>query len=101
MPSLPAHASPAVTHAYPSPWYLDRSLASPWFELENRGFEAAHAVTITLLGSARLLTAVPGRVDPGRRVRFAVRGDDPAVDSTLIVRWLRPDGEEYLSREVF
>ncbi|WP_375399425.1 hypothetical protein [uncultured Amnibacterium sp.] len=58
-------------------------------------------MTVTLLGSARLIAAVPGRVHPGERIRFAIRGQDPAIDSTLIVRWLRPGGEEYLAREVF
>lgn len=101
MSSLPASSSQEPTHAYPAPWRLDRTLPPPWFRLGHRGFEPAEAVTVTLLGSARLIAAVPGAVLPGASIRFAIRGSDVALDSTLIVRWVRPNGEAYLWRAAF
>lgn len=98
MSSLPS-AEP--THAYPAPWRLDRSLPPPWYRLEHRGFEPAEVVTVSLLGSARLIAACPGRLDPGDGLRFAIRGSDPADDSTLIVKWRRPNGDVYLWRATF
>lgn len=87
--------------AYPAPWRLDRSLPPPWYGLANRGFEAAEAVTVTLLGSARMIAAVPGRLEPAQVLRFAIRGADPADDSILIVKWRRPCGDVYLWRAAF
>jgi len=36
------------------------------------------------------------RLDPGDALSVVVRGRDLPRDSRLCIRWLRPNGEEYL-----
>lgn len=98
---LPAPEPTVPIHAYPAPWRLDRSLPPPWYRLQHHGFEPAEALTVTLLGSARLIAVAPGRLEPGQSIRFAIRGADPAIDSILVVRWITPQNEEYLWRASF
>lgn len=85
---------------YRVPFVVDRSHA-PRFELHNRGDERLRGITLTLLGSGRLLWGLPTALLPGESLHFAVHGDDIARDSILLVRWFRPSDDEYLWRVSF
>ena len=70
-------------------------------EIEHRGHEAAHQVRFALAGAGMLGLSLPCTVQPGERVRVAVRGtraDEAAAahDAMLVLRWFQPDGTELL-----
>jgi hypothetical protein len=58
-------------------------------------------VRLCLLGSGLLLPLSRRRLPPGTTLAFAVRGEDLARRAVVVVRWFRPDGEEYLWRISF
>lgn len=93
-------ADPPGAPAYRVPFEVERVLA-PRFTLHNRGSESLHGVTLTLLGDGRLLWGLPTALDAGGSLQFVVRADDPARNSVLVVRWFRPNGDEYLWRVAF
>lgn len=82
-------------HSYPVPFRVDRSRA-PRYVLRNAGDEPVHWVRVEMSGSGIAAAPLTPRLDPGAKLEVLVRGDDLARDSRLIVRWLRPNGEEYL-----
>lgn len=86
--------------AYRVPLSVDRSSA-PRFELRNHGEERLRGISLTLLGSGRLLWGLPSALEPGALLRFAVHSDDIARNCVLQVRWIRPSGDEYLWRVSF
>lgn len=86
--------------AYRVPFTVDRSRA-PWYELHNRSAERVRGVSLSMLGSGRLLWGLPTALEANDYLRFAVHGDDIARDSVLLVRWFRPTDEEYLWRVSF
>ncbi len=85
---------------YRVPFVFDRRHA-PRYVLRNRGSETVRAVTATLLGSGVMSTGHPRALAPGGELEFVVRGEHLARDATLVIRWLRPGGEEYLWRVTF
>lgn len=86
--------------AYRVPFAIDRSRA-PVYRLQNIAAEPVHGLALSLLGDARLLWGLPTSLEPSAGLQFAVHGDDPARRSVLIVRWFRPNGDEYLWRVAF
>ncbi len=86
--------------SYPVPVALDRTRA-PRFRLINIGPERLRAVTVMLAGPGRLATGPPVSMRPGERLEFTVSGEHLEVASSLVVRWLRSDGGEYVWRAVF
>jgi len=96
---LVANGSPGDL-AYRVPFVVDRSRA-PWYVLHNRGTERIRGVTLSMLGSGRLLWGLPTALEPDDHLRFRVHGDEIARDSVLLVRWFRPTDEEYLWRFSF
>ena len=87
--------------AYRVPFVVDRSRAPVRYHLINRSPEALDSVRIAVLGSGLLLPISQSRVLPGAVVAFAVRGADLARTTVLVVRWFRPNGDEYLWRVSF
>ena len=85
---------------YRVPFLFDRSRA-PVYRLVNVGSEELRGVTITLLGSGLMSPVMPGVLRPGASVELHVRGEHLARDATLVVRWLRTTGEDYLWRTSF
>ena len=81
--------------AYPVPWQVDRSTA-PHLRLINTGRETLRGVTVSVAGSSRLQVSGPTSVPPGESLRASVTSADPARDTVLVVRWVPPDGREYL-----
>lgn len=86
--------------AYRVPFTVDRSHA-PRFELHNHGNERLRGISLSVLGSGRLLWGLPASLESGESLHFAVYGDDIARDSILLVRWFRPSDDEYLWRVSF
>lgn len=88
------------TEPIPVPWrVVRRGLGA--IEIEHRGNETAHSVRFALAGAGMLGLSLPRIVEPGERVRVAVRGAqaDAAVaarDAMLVLRWFQPDGTELL-----
>jgi len=87
--------------AYRVPFVVDRSNAPQRYYLVNRSEETLDAVRLCLLGSGLMLPLSSRRLLPGSTLSFAVRGSDLARNSVVVVRWFRPNGEEYLWRISF
>jgi len=87
--------------AYRVPFVVDRSRAPVRYYLVNRSSETLDSVRLSVLGTALLLPISQSRVQPGGLLGFAVRGPNIARDSVVIVRWFRPNGDEYLWRVSF
>ncbi len=85
---------------YSVPFTFDRS-AAPRFRLRNDGPETVRGVTVTLLGPGMMPTTPPRVLHPTEQLELVIRGDDLARATVLVVRWLRPDGGEYLWRVAF
>lgn len=88
------------TEAYAVPFLLDRS-RSPNFLLLNVSDEDLYGLTFRLSGPGIVAPLGPLELRAGNVIRFSVRGDEPARSSVLIVRWFRPNGDEYLWRISF
>jgi hypothetical protein len=87
--------------AYRVPFVVDRSRAPVRYYLVNRSPESLDGVRLTLLGSGEMLPISARRVRPGGIVAFAAYGVALSRTSVVIVRWFRPDGDEYLWRVSF
>lgn len=90
----------SLPQAYRVPFVVDRTGAGR-LRLINRGAERLEAVTLLLHGPGVLDATVIGPVPPGAAVRARVRGAQLERATSVVVRWFRPDGEEYLWRVVF
>jgi hypothetical protein len=85
---------------YRVPFAFDRASA-PHYRLRNTGREPLRGVTATLVGSGVMPAALPRALAPGEHLDLMIRGEDLARDAVLVIRWLRPSGEEYLWRVAF
>ncbi|RPE76378.1 MULTISPECIES: hypothetical protein [unclassified Frondihabitans] len=86
--------------AYPVPFWIDRDDAPHVIRLVNMSDERVTNVRATLLGSGHLVPLEPLTLEPGRSARLTLIGVE-STDSIVVVRWFRPDGEEYLWRISF
>jgi hypothetical protein len=86
--------------SYPVPFHFDRS-AAPHYRLINVGDERLRGVTALLHGAGVMLVAVPAALEPAASLVLPVYGRDLARGSSLTIRWLRPNGDEYAWRVVF
>jgi hypothetical protein len=77
------------------PWHVDRS-APPVYRLINAGPDVLRGVSVTVAGRATLSVSAPASIEPGDAVAATVTGSDLARGTVLVVRWFRPDGDEYL-----
>ena len=82
-------------NAYPVPFRVDRSRA-PALRLVNVSREILCWVRVEMDGPGVASARLTPRLDPGAALVVDVRGRDLERDSRLIVRWRRPNGEEYL-----
>ena len=87
--------------AYRVPFVVDRSRAPVRYYLVNRSTETLDSVRLAVLGTGVLLPVSHSRVPPGGLLGFAVRGENLARTTVVIVRWFRPNGDEYLWRVSF
>jgi hypothetical protein len=87
--------------AYRVPWIFTRPTRGNRFYLDNVSSERLTGVTITIFGRGLMPVALPAAVAPGGDLEFAIFGDDLAKDTVGVVRWFRPNGDEYLWRVSF
>lgn len=82
---------------YPVPFTVDRSRA-PRLRLRNTGGERLRGVSLLLSGRGVMAAPAVSVLEPGDAVDFRVLGRDLERDTTVVVRWIRPDGAEFLWR---
>jgi hypothetical protein len=91
--------------AYRVPWLFVRgdgsTLPSNCFSLRNLGPERLTAVTFNLYGSGVMPASAPATLDCGDALEIVISGHDLAKDTIGLIRWFRPNGEEYLWRVSF
>ena len=87
--------------AYRVPLRVDRRDAPRSYRLVNTGEESLRGLSFSLLGSGLMRASAPLLLAPGQEVRLRIRGDDLPLSAVLIVRWFRPNGDEYLWRVSF
>jgi hypothetical protein len=85
--------------AYRVPWHFERG--DGHYALRNLGVERLTAVTFTLYGSGIMPASAPTTLEPGDALEIVISGHDLARDTIGLVRWFRPNGEEYLWRVSF
>ena len=85
---------------YRVPFLFDRTNA-PRYRLVNIGAERVTGISVTLLGSGAMAALEPAGLEPTEALELVIHGDDLARDSVLVVRWLRPSGEDWLWRVAF
>ena len=90
-----------MTAPYRVPFRVDRTDAPPVYRLVNTSTEVLTGVRVLLLGTGLMLPVSRWRLKPGASLTVIVRGSDLARSSVLVVRWFRPNGEEYLWRVSF
>ena len=86
--------------AYPVPFRVERG-AGHVYRIVNVGDEAVHGVALTLHGSGVMGASAPSTLHPGEVLEVIVAGRSLARSAIMVVRWFRPDGEEYLWRISF
>ncbi|WP_284252856.1 hypothetical protein [Pseudolysinimonas kribbensis] len=85
---------------YRVPFLFDRSRA-PAYRLVNIGAERLRGVTVALVDSGVMSPVMPGALEPTQAIELQIRGEHLELNATLLVRWLRPSGDEYLWRVCF
>ncbi|ROQ38405.1 hypothetical protein EDF46_2041 [Frondihabitans sp. PhB188] len=86
--------------AYAVPFWVDRTDEPHVYRLVNLGDEPVRGVRVTLLGSGHLVPVDPRPLPPGRTLTLTLLAVD-SRDSIAVVRWFRPDGDEYVWRFAF
>lgn len=87
--------------AYQVPLRLDRRGAPHSYLLKNVGDEPLRGLSFSLLGAGLMKASPPLLLAPGQEVRLGIRGATLPLTAVLVVRWFRPDGDEYLWRVSF
>lgn len=96
---MPASRPRPVT-AYRVPFHVERP-GPGRLRLVNAGAETVSRVLLLVHGPG-LVDADPiGALAPGEAVEARVRGRDLALATSIVVRWFREDGDEYLWRIAF
>jgi len=85
---------------YRLPLLFDRSRA-PLYRVINISDEPLRGVTALIDGSGMMPAMAPMLLLPRQYVDLHIRGDDLALSTTLIFRWVRRNGDEYLWRVSF
>ena len=81
--------------AYPVPFAIERDDARR-LRLRNGSAETLHWVRVEVAPRGLAWAPLTPRLEPGAAVEVAVQGSRLELDSRVIVRWRRPNGEEYL-----
>lgn len=85
--------------AYRVPWHFERG--DGHFTLRNLGPERLTRVTFTLYGSGMMPTSAPSTLDCGDALEIVISGPHLERDTIALVRWFRPNNDEYLWRVSF
>lgn len=101
-PSVAARSVPDMPDdfAYRVPFRIERG-PGRLYRFTNLGPEVLRGVSLTLHGSGVMGANVPTTLRPGESLEVDIAGRHLAHDAILVVRWLRPSGEEYLWRVSF
>ena len=98
-------AALSTESAYRVPWLFERGdgVTQPksCFTLRNLGLERLTGVTLNLYGSGVMPTSAPATLEAGDALEIVIAGHDLARDTIGLVRWFRPNGQEYLWRLSF
>jgi hypothetical protein len=87
--------------AYPVPLRLDRRDAPRSYGLINIGSEPLRGLSFSLLGAGVMRATAPLAMAPGQEVRLRIRGESLPLTTVLVIRWFRPNGDEFLWRVSF
>lgn len=87
------------TESYPVPFTVHRR--PPRFDFVNIGSESVRGFTMTVTGRGAPRISRPVSLSPGESTGLRLVGREIERDVAVIVRWLRPDGSEYLWRVTF
>lgn len=87
--------------AYPVPLRLDRRDAPHSYLLKNVGDEPLRGLSFSLIGTGLMRASPPLLLVPGQEVRLRIRGSQLPLSAVLIIRWFRPNDDEYLWRVSF
>ena len=90
-----------MEHPYRVPLRFDRTLAPFAYRLVNDSGEALRGVTALLDGPGVMHALSPVALAPGAFIDLRIRGADLARSTVLVIRWLRPNNDEYLWRVSF
>lgn len=85
--------------AYCVPWKFERG--DGHYALRNLGPEPLTAVTFNLYGSGMMPASAPSTLHAGETLEIMISGSNLARDTIGVVRWFRPNGQEYLWRVSF
>jgi hypothetical protein len=98
-------AALSTESAYRVPWIFERGdgtgVPLNCFTLRNLGAERLTAVTFNLHGRGIMPASAPSTLDAGDSLEIVISGNDLARDTIGLVRWFRPNGQEYLWRVSF
>jgi hypothetical protein len=97
---MTAEPVPIRPRAYPVPFLVMRP-APGRVRLVNRSEDTLRCVAFLVLGPGVVSADVVGTVEPGDVVETRVHGRDLERSTSLVVRWIRPDDQEYLWRIAF
>jgi hypothetical protein len=92
-------AALSTDNAYRVPWLFERG--NGHFTLRNLGPERLTAVTFNLYGSGVMPASAPVTLEAGDALEIVISGHDLAKDTIGLVRWFRPNAQEYLWRVSF
>src|ERR1700712_5139312 len=87
--------------AYPVPFAVERDVGPRRYVITNRGSERLDGITTSLLGAGLMPASAPAALNPGEALEVLISARDLARSTVLVVRWFRPNGEEYLWRVSF
>ncbi len=93
--------SPYFDSAYPVPFRIRRDAGPHRYVLTNDGPERLDGITLSLLGAGVMPATAPSVLNPGESLEVLISVRDLARSTVLVVRWFRPNGEEYLWRVSF
>ena len=93
--------SPYFDPAYSVPFSVERDAGPRRYLLTNQGREPLDGVTLSLLGAGVMPASAPSALLPGESLEVVISARDIARSTVLVVRWFRPNGEEYLWRVSF
>jgi hypothetical protein len=92
-------AALSTDSAYRVPWRFERD--GGHYTLRNLGNESLRAVSFALYGSGLMPATAPATLEPGDDLEIVIAGAQLERNTIGVVRWFRPNGDEYLWRVSF
>jgi hypothetical protein len=92
-------AALSAESAYRVPWHFERG--DGLYTLRNLGRKSLTGVTFSLYGSGMMPTSAPAILEAGDALEIVISRHDLARDTVGVVRWFRPNRQEYLWRVSF